>query len=122
MRRTLAVLFFALTAHPLMAAEGGALACFAAGQKPPAVIAACTAALASGLAADTRVLALLARADAYVATGDMASARRDFDAAVRLAPAHTGALMGRARVNEAEGKAQAAEADVSAVIAAEPAP
>lgn len=120
MRRVLAALALATLPAPLLAADG-ALACFAAGQKPPAVISACTAALGSGLAADTRILALLARADAYAATKDLAAARRDFDAVLRLAPSHTGALLGRARINEAEGKPQAAEADVSAVIALEPA-
>ena len=122
MRRVLAALIFATLPAPLSAADGGALACFAAGQKPAAVIGACTAALGSGLNAETRVLALLARADAYVAATDLAAARRDFDAVLRLAPNHTAALMGRARINEAEGKAQAAETDLSAVIAAEPAP
>lgn len=104
-----------------MAADSGALACFAADQKPAGVISACTAALGSGLNAETRTLALLARADAYVASKDLAAARRDFDAVLRLAPSHTGALMGRARINEAEGKAQAAETDFSTIIAAEPA-
>ena len=101
-------------------AADGALACFAAGQKPAAQVAACTAALGSGLNAETRTLALLARAEAYVAAGSRAEARRDFDAALRLAPDHPGATLGRARINDAEGKAQAAEADFAAVIAAQP--
>ncbi len=109
-----------LISTPSPAAEN-ALACFAAGQKPAAVISTCTAALGSGLNAETRSLALLARADAYVASKDPAAARRDFDAVLRLTPNHPAALMGRARINEAEGKAQAAESDLSAIIAAEPA-
>lgn len=119
MRRTLAVLVLALSATPAMAAES-ALACFAAGQKPAAAISTCTAALGSGLNAETRTLALLARADAYVASKDLAAARRDFDAVLRLAPSHAGALMGRAGINQAEGKAQAAESDLSTVLATEP--
>ncbi len=118
MRRIVILAGLTVFAAPAMAAEG-ALACFAADQKPAAVISTCTAALGSGLNAETRVLALLARADAYVASKDLANARRDFDAVLRLAPHHAGALMGRARINETEGKAQAAEADISAAIAAE---
>lgn len=118
--RILPVLTLMLVAAPSLAADSG-LACFAAGQKPAAVIGACTAALGSGLAAETRVLALLARADAYVASKDMAAARHDFDAVLRLTPNHVAALMGRGRLDEAEGKAQAAEAGFSAVIAAAPA-
>lgn len=123
MRRSFVLTLAALTlgAIPAEAADG-ALACFAAGQKPAAVISTCTAALGSGLNPETRVLALLARADAYVASKDAANARRDFDAALRLNPRQATALLGRARLNEADGKAQAAEADVTAAIAAEPAP
>ena len=104
-----------------MAAEG-ALACFAPDQKPAAQVAACTAALGSGLNAETRILALLARAEAYVGVSNRADARRDFDAVLRLAPNHPAAILGRARINDAEGKAQAAEADFSTVIATQPAP
>ena len=120
MRRALAAgCLFVLAGLPAAAADS-ALACFAADQKPEGKIAACTAALGSGLSADTRALALLARADAYAGAGDRAAARRDFDAVLRLLPNHPAALLGRARLNDAEGKAQAAEADFAGVIAAQP--
>lgn len=105
---------------PVIGADGGALACFAAGQAPAAVVSACTTALGSGLNAETRALALLARGEALVNTKDLAAARKDFDAVLRLSPHHAGALMDRARLNEAEGKGSAAEADLSAVIALDP--
>lgn len=122
MQRFIAAGWFAAIAGApgVSVAADGALACFAAGQRPAAQIAACTAALGSGLTAETRTLALLARAEAYAGAGNQADARRDFDAALRLAPNHPGATLGRARINDAEGKTQAAEADFSAVIAAQP--
>lgn len=102
-------------------AQDATLACFAARADTVERIANCTAALRRGdLAADTRALALVARAQAYVSAGDARKAVADFDAALDLAPQDAVARLGRGKLREQAGSLALAEADYSAAIAADP--
>lgn len=114
--RRLFVCAAVLAASPAPAfGQSGNLACFARGSAP-AKIAACTQTLADpALPPATRALALLARADAYVAGGDTTKALADYDAALAIDPDAAG-YIARAKLHAARGEAQLAEADYSAAL------
>ncbi|MBY0510314.1 MAG: tetratricopeptide repeat protein [Rhodospirillaceae bacterium] len=88
------------------AAQAEEPGCFAPGLDPPAKIAACTRGIEGG-PAETRALALLARAGAYTESGATAKALADYDAAFRLAPPDAQALLARGKLQNDPGKAEA---------------
>ena len=67
------------------------------------------------------VATILARADAAVSAGRLASAATLYDALVSAAPAHPGALLGRARLWSRAGDWRAATEAATAAVAADPA-
>ena len=118
------VLLALLAAVALVRAPGfaqvGGLACFAPAT-PAAKIAACTQTLTDAtLPPVTRALALLARADAYVANGERARALADYDAALGLTPDAAG-FFARGKLHDAAGEALKAEADYTAALTHGPA-
>ena len=98
-----------------IAGEPG-LACFAPGQTPAAVIAACGSALNGAELPDgARAAVLLARADAEAASAAHEAAKSDYDAVLRLDGSNIAALLGRARLTRIDDAATA-EADYSKII------
>src|SRR5437870_5487805 len=118
MGRLITITAAVLWAASAVAADDPPLTCFAPGQTPAAVIAACTTALGGGLDGRTRALALALRAEAWRETGNAAKARADFDTAVALRPDDPELRLARGMLNEQENRAAEAEADFTAAIAA----
>jgi serine/threonine-protein kinase len=106
-----------LAALPATAAAPATLGCFQADQKTADVIAACSAALDTGLPERTRALALSLRADAWRMQGDRAKARQDYDAALALMPDDPELRLARGRLNAGDNRDKDADADFSVVIA-----